>query len=94
MSDQRFYSPFRKPPPPRQPKPGELLFEFVAPDHVRFRCKLRTFNALSVEAQFYRNEAFLIGRRFYTRALAVQWVEEERKGYERGPSWARPRSQH
>ena len=29
MTDEPSYSPFRKPRPLRQPKPGELLFEFV-----------------------------------------------------------------
>jgi hypothetical protein len=37
-----------------------------------------------VEAQFYRNEEFLIGRRFDTRALAVQWAELEREAIEKG----------
>jgi hypothetical protein len=29
MSDEPFYSPNAKPAPPRLPKPGFLLFEFV-----------------------------------------------------------------
>ena len=28
-ADEPFSAPFRTPTPPRQPKPGELLFEFI-----------------------------------------------------------------
>ena len=41
MSDEPFYSPKAKPDPPRQPKPGELLFEFVrASDGAPMSCEL------------------------------------------------------
>jgi len=84
MSDEPFYSPLKNPPPPRQPKPGELLFEFVrASDHVHFRCELRVHGEWAVEAQFYRKGEFLIGRRFNLREHAVQWAEEIRKDYEK-----------
>lgn len=85
--DLPFYAPFRPPAPPRQPKPGERLFEFLR-GHDRFRCELRDHGeTYGVEAQFYQNEELLIGRRFDRRMdptrppreLAVQWAEEERK---------------
>jgi hypothetical protein len=42
MSDAPFYAPFRTPAPPRQPKPGEHLFEFVrASDRALISCELR-----------------------------------------------------
>jgi hypothetical protein len=43
---------FRKPLPPRQPNPGEQLFD-VAPlfDHILFRCELWTWPQGGVEDQ-------------------------------------------
>ncbi len=85
MSDEPFYAPGRKPPPPRQPQPGEILFEFVREsDHAHFRCELRTYEGWGVEAQFWMNGELLIGRRFDTRALAVQWATVERPHLEKG----------
>jgi hypothetical protein len=40
MSDEPFYTPNRPPAPPRTPKPGELLFEFLH-GHDRILCELR-----------------------------------------------------
>jgi hypothetical protein len=40
MTGEPFYAPGRKPPPPRQPQPGEVLFEFVREsDDARFEDK-------------------------------------------------------
>jgi hypothetical protein len=63
------------------PLTGEGLFEFVR-GYDLFLCELRDRGEYGVEAQCYINEEFLIGRRFGTRALAVQWAEEERKAIE------------
>ena len=42
MADDDWYKPRRPPAPPRQPKPGELLFEFYRErDHSRWLCELR-----------------------------------------------------
>jgi hypothetical protein len=69
MSDQPFYSPNWKPPPPRQPKPGELLFEFYRErDHTRWRCELRDYGKFGVQAEFYRNERFF--RKSHVRATS------------------------
>jgi hypothetical protein len=86
MTDEPFYAPGRNPPPPRQPQPGEILFEFVREsDHEHFRCELRTHGGeWGVEAQFWINDELLIGRRFDTRALAVQWATVEREYIEKG----------
>ena len=71
MSDEPFYKPNRKPAPPRQPEPGELLFEFVLGSD-RWRCELRDHgDKYGVEAQFLLT--------LTARAHAVQWAEEERK---------------
>ena len=64
--------------------PGEPLFAFVrASDQAPMSCKLR-FHGESYgwEAQFYERGEPLIGRRFGTRAMAVQWAEQERKAAE------------
>ena len=92
MTDEPFTSPTYKPPPPKPPKPAAFLFEFLV-GHDRFLCELRDHGTYGVEAQFYQNENFLIGRRFDprldatrpSRELAVQWAE--RKEYERGGAW-------
>jgi hypothetical protein len=81
-----FYLPNR---PPRQPKPGEWLFAFLR-GHDPFLCELRHHGAYGIEAQFWKNEEFLIGRRFdpaldatrTSRELAVQWATAERKAIE------------
>jgi hypothetical protein len=75
--------------PPRQPQPGERLFEFVLGDD-RILCELRDHGAYGVEAQFYRNEEFAYSRRFdprldttrRSRELAIQWAEHERAALE------------
>jgi hypothetical protein len=86
MSDEPFTTPNRPPAPPRQPRPGERLFEFLR-GHDRFLCELRDHgDPFGVEAQFYQNEEFLISRRFEPRmdptrtprTMAIAWAEEER----------------
>jgi len=69
-------------PAPRTPQPGEPLFAFLR-GHDRFTCELRAHGRFGVEAQFFQNEEFWYGRRFDTRALAVQWAELERQAIER-----------
>jgi hypothetical protein len=87
-NDERpFYAPNGPPAPPRQPKPGELLFEFLH-GHDRIRCD--DGEVYGVEAQFFRNETFEIGRRFERRMdptrtpreMAVAWAEEWRNAIE------------
>ena len=92
MHDDDWYKPHRPPEPPRQPQPGELLFEFYRErDHSRWRCELRDHgDPYGVEAQFFQNEELLIGRRFdrtmsrdrTPREMAIGWAEEWRKGIE------------
>lgn len=86
MSDEPFYAPFRTPPPPRQPKPGELLFDFLrASDGAPMSCELR-FHGESYgwEAQFFERGELLISRGgFVLRELAVRWAETERKAMEK-----------
>lgn len=92
MSDDDWYKPHRPPAPPRQPKPGEKLFEFLV-GHNRYLFELRDHGPdLGVECQIFKNEELLIGRRFDprldasrpSRELAIAWAEEERKAIEKG----------
>jgi len=78
MSDEPFYARNQQPQPPRQRKPGELLFEFVrASDRAPMSCELR-FNGESYgwEVQFLeRGELFYSRGAFVFRAAAVRWAE-------------------
>lgn len=71
------------PPRLRPPTPGERLFEFLHGQD-RFCCELRDYAPYGIEAQVFQNEKFLHSRRFNTRALAVEWAEDQRTIIERG----------
>ena len=86
MIDEPFYKPRRTSDPPRQPRPGELLFEFYRErDHSRWLCELRDDGEeYGVMAQFYQNEELITGRRFWRqmdptrtpREMAIVWATE------------------
>lgn len=86
MSDDPFYTPGLST-MPRQPKPGELLFEFVrASDRAPMSCELR-FHGESYgwEAVFLeRGELFFSHGAFVTKAVAVQWAEVKRDAMMKG----------
>jgi hypothetical protein len=66
------------PPPKRQPRPGELLFEFEV-GAARWRCELRDDGDQGgVDAQFFKGNEFYWSRRWPTRASAVLWAERQR----------------
>jgi len=70
-----------KPPAPRQPKPGELLFEFQRPrDKTVVRCELRFHGeTYGWEVQFFEGtDEFYAHGGFVLRELAVRWAEHER----------------
>src|SRR3954471_7767683 len=90
MDDDRALLWKAPPPPPRQPKPGEPLFEFIrASDYRRIVVELR-FNGESYgwEAQLLEDgvDLFCAHGRFPTRALAVQWAEIERAHWSKAPA--------
>jgi hypothetical protein len=64
--DPDWFKPHRPDTSPQQPQAGEKLFEFYRErDHSRWLCELRQHPELyGVEAQFFQNEEFIIGRRF------------------------------
>ena len=76
--DKPFYASNHRA-PPRQPQPGEFLWSFRNADRRQIDVELRDHGPYGVEAQFFCDREFLYSRRFDTRALAVQWAEEERK---------------
>jgi hypothetical protein len=81
VANDALYTPNRKPPPPRKPQPGELVWSFRK-DSRQFDCELQYHGEWGVDAQILLDRELLIGRRFDTKALAVQWAEEERKAME------------
>ena len=88
MNTGRSIVPNSTKPAPRQPRVGELLFEFDYGGH-RYRCELIDHgDVCGVEAAFtIPGGDYLYSRRFdrrmdptrTPRELAVQWAEEERK---------------
>ena len=82
MADEPFYSPTRKPPPPRKPQPGEWLWVLVK-DNATWSCELRDQGEWSVEAQILLNGELTIGHRFDTKAIAVKWAEFKRAELEK-----------
>ena len=97
LSDEPFYSPNAKPPPPRVARPGELLFEFIrASDGALMSCELR-FQGESYgwEAQFLvRGELFTSHGAFVARAEAVRWADERTEGDRAEPSLIVTRAGH
>jgi hypothetical protein len=45
---------------------------------------LKYHGEFGVEAQIFKNAELLVGYRHQTRALAVQWAEQERQDIEKG----------
>jgi hypothetical protein len=86
ISKNRSPQRWNVPPPPRwRPQPGEWLFAFRrARDRAAMSCALRFHGqAYGWEAQFFARGDFLCGRGgFTTRALAIQWAEQERNTLE------------
>jgi hypothetical protein len=80
-----FYSPNAKRPQPRQPRPGELLFEFTSLGGYRYRVELRDHGEFGVEAQFFSDGHLHVGHRWPTFELAIAWAEQERSSLEERP---------
>ena len=83
-SDSRLLAGHRA--PPRLPKPGELLFEFVrASDGAPIRCELM-FHGESYgwEARFLEGgELFYSHGGYAMKAEAIAWAESERDAIEK-----------
>jgi hypothetical protein len=70
MSDQPFYAPNRTT-EPRQPRAGEPLWA-IQKNGRQLACELRDDVAAGVEVQVSRERELLYGRRFTTRAVALE----------------------
>jgi hypothetical protein len=79
MSNEPFYAPNRKVPPP-QPRIGEPLWT-VEKDSRRLVCELRDDGEAGVEVQVSRDGELLYGRRWATRALALAKADEQKAQY-------------
>ena len=79
MSDRPFYAPNRTT-TPRQPRAGEPLWT-VQKDGRPLECELRDNGLAGVEVQVYRAGELLYGRRFATRALALEEARTRKAQY-------------
>jgi len=66
---------------PRSPEP---LWEMRSADHHTWSARLLYHGEWGVEAQLFRDENFVMGYRFNTKAQAVAWAEGERTELEKG----------
>ena len=76
------YDPFL-PIPQTKPRPNEKLWEVWA-RHKLFSCELKYHGEVGVEAQIFENGDLIVGRRFDTRQLAVNWALLEKEDFEKG----------
>ena len=79
MSDQPFYAP-NLTTAPRQPRTGEPLWA-IQKGGRQLACELRDDGAAGVELQVRRDGELLYGRRWATRALALEEAEERKAHY-------------
>jgi hypothetical protein len=75
--------PVQGPVPRTKPRANEKLWELFK-GHDIYACELKYHGECGVEAQIFKNAELLVGYRHQTRALAVQWVEQERQDIEKG----------
>jgi hypothetical protein len=79
MNDEPFYAPNRTTAPPER-RPSEHLWA-VRKDGRQLDCELRDHGAWGVEVQVYREGEFLYGRRWASRALALEEADERKTQY-------------
>lgn len=82
MTDQPFYAPGMSQ-TLRVPKPGELRWSLRQGVHA-ITCELRGQGEYGWETQILRDGELWIGRRFDTRALAIQFADVERAALSHG----------
>jgi hypothetical protein len=79
MSDRPVYAPNHRT-APRQPQPGERHWT-IQKDGQQLDCELRDHGPWAVEVQVYRDGEFLYGRRWASRALALEEAEDQKTAY-------------
>jgi len=82
MADDPFDLAHWPPVPPNSKPTVETLWSFQRGTRT-ITCRLLYRGEWGVEAQIFKHGELVIGRRFDTRALAVQWADEERRVLER-----------
>jgi hypothetical protein len=78
MSERPFYAPDQRP-TPRQPRLGEPLWA-IRKDGQQLDCELRD-GTWGVEVQIYCEREFLYGRRWATRAQALEEADARKAHY-------------
>ena len=81
--DLPFTSPDVKPPPSREPRPGEFVWA-LEKDVKRVACELHDHGAHGCEAQLVRDGEFSASRRFAARAQALAHADAIRMLLEGG----------
>jgi hypothetical protein len=79
--DRPFYAPDRKPAPPRQPRPGELVWSVRNRAHRQIDCELRDHGQWGTEVQLFSDREFLFGHRWPDHASAREEAEDLRAQY-------------
>jgi hypothetical protein len=80
---QPFYSPNRKPPPARQPRPREHIWTLEHAGRGRVDCELLSLGeSWGWSVELYRSGAFYGSRRFQLHADALRWAQQEREALE------------
>jgi hypothetical protein len=83
MSDEPFYTPGKKPPPPRQPRPaGEPLWE-CRHNHVTWSAELHDQAPYGWDCHLLRDTEFFASRRFDFKEAAIGWGDAQRLEIER-----------
>jgi hypothetical protein len=87
MSDDEpaWYSPDRKPPAPRAPRPPDEIFWSIVVEHVAWTCEFRFCGEdYGWDVRLLRAGDFFGSRRFVLRAAAERWANEQKQHIERG----------
>lgn len=82
MTDEPFYSPHRKGPPPREPIPGDVLWTLTK-ESGTLRAELRNGS----EVQILRDGEMFYTQRYPSRARALEEADACRREF-KGQGWA------
>ena len=85
MADE-FDAPGHEPTKPREPQPGQIMFEFVREsDGAHYRCELHEFTrSYGFDLRVLKNGDLISSDVFATREFAMRWSHEKRQALEKG----------